>query len=94
MTAISGLSRTATHSISTFLPGHYRIVPESFGRDINQDRNVDLTPGQQLYAKIVSLGSWGVSLSGFKNMARDTFYAWLIPPQVAQAEIARDRTGI
>ena len=39
--------------------GHYRIVPESFGRDINQDRNVDLAPGQQLYAKIVSLGSWG-----------------------------------
>jgi hypothetical protein len=75
-------------------PGHYRIVPESFGRDVNQDRNVDLTPGQQLYAKIVSLGSWGVSVSGSKNMARDTFYAWLIPPQVAQAEIARDRTGI
>jgi Protein of unknown function (DUF2846) len=43
-------------------PGHYRIVPESFGRDINQDRNVDLTPGQQLYAKIVSLGSWGERL--------------------------------
>jgi hypothetical protein len=35
-----------------------------------------------------------VSVSGSKNMARDTFYAWLIPPQVAQAEIARDRTGI
>ena len=75
-------------------PGHYRIVPESFGRDVNQDRNVDLAPGQQLYVKIVSLGSWGVSVSGSKNMARDTFYAWLIPPQVAQAEIARDRTGI
>ena len=75
-------------------PGHYRIVPESFGHDFNQDRNVDLTPGQQLYVKIVSLGSWGVSVSGSKNMARDTFYAWLIPPQVAQAEIARDRTGI
>jgi hypothetical protein len=75
-------------------PGHYRIVPESFGRDVNQDRNVDLAPGQQLYVKIVSLGSWGVSVSGSKNMARDTFYAWLIPPPVAQAEIARDRTGI
>jgi len=75
-------------------PGHYHIAPESFGRDVNQDRNVDLTPGQQLYVKIVSLGSWGVSVSGSKNMARDTFYAWLISPQVAQAEIARDRTGI
>ena len=35
-------------------PGHYHISPESFGRDFNQDRNVDLAPGQQLYVKIVS----------------------------------------
>jgi Protein of unknown function (DUF2846) len=35
-------------------PGHYRIAPESFGRDTNQDRNVDLAPGQQLYVKVVS----------------------------------------
>ncbi len=75
-------------------PGHYHIAPESFGSDFNQDRNVDLIPGQQLYVKIVSLGSWGVSVSGSKNMARDTFYAWLIPPQVAEVEIARDRSGI
>jgi len=26
--------------------------------------------------------------------SRDAFYAWLIPPEIAQAEIARDRTGI
>jgi Protein of unknown function (DUF2846) len=75
-------------------PGHYHIAPVSFGHDFSQDQNVDLAPGQQLYVKIVSLGSWGVSVSGSKNMARDTFYAWLIQPQVAQAEIARDRTGI
>ena len=75
-------------------PGHYHIAPESFGRDFNQDRNVDLSPGQQLYVKIVSLDSWGMSVSGCKNCARDAFYAWLIPPEIAQAEIARDRTGI
>ena len=40
-------------------PGHYRIAPESFGRDTNQDRNVDLAPGQLLYVKVVSLESWG-----------------------------------
>jgi hypothetical protein len=74
-------------------PGHYRIAPQSFGRDFNQDRNVDLTPGQQLYVKIVSLDSWGVSVSASKNIARDAFYAWVIPPEVAQAEIARDRSG-
>ena len=50
--------------------------------------------GQQLYVKIVSLDSWGMSVSGCKNCARDAFYAWLIPPEIAQTEIARDRTGI
>jgi hypothetical protein len=75
-------------------PGHYHIAPESYGRDFNQDRNVDLAPGQQLYVKIVSLESWGASVSSCKNCARDSFYAWLIPPEVAQAEIARDRSGI
>jgi Protein of unknown function (DUF2846) len=75
-------------------PGHYHIAPESFGRDFNQDKDVDLGPGQQLYVKIVSLGSWGVSVSGSKNFARDAFYAWLIPQDVALVEIARARSGI
>lgn len=75
-------------------PGHYHIAPESFGRDVNQDKDVDLGPGQQLYVKIVSLESWGMSVSASKNIVRDAFYAWLIPPEVAQAEIARDRSGI
>jgi hypothetical protein len=61
---------------------------------VDQDKDVDLGPGQQLYVKIVSLGSWGVSVSGSKNFARDTFYAWLIPQDVALIEIARDRSGI
>jgi len=75
-------------------PGHYHIAPESFGRDFNQDKDVDLAAGQQLYVKIVSLESWGVSVSGSKNFERDAFYAWLISAEVAQAEIARERGGI
>jgi Protein of unknown function (DUF2846) len=74
-------------------PGHYRIAPESFG-DINQDEDADLAPGQQLYVRIVSLESSGVSVSGSKKFARDTLYSWLIPPYVAQVEIARNRSGI
>jgi hypothetical protein len=38
--------------------------------------------------------SWGVSVSGSKNFERDAFYAWLISPEVALAEIARERGGI
>ncbi len=75
-------------------PGHYHIAPVSFGRDFNQDKDVDLAPGQQLYVKIVSLESWGVSVSGSRKIQRDTFYAWLIPTEVAQVEIARGRSGI
>lgn len=75
-------------------PGHYRIAPESWAPDFNQDRNIDLFPGQQVYVKIVSLTSWATGLSGPKSFERDAFYAWLIPPEVAQAEIARGRSGI
>src|SRR5690348_7491106 len=33
-------------------PGHYHIAPQSFGRDFNQDKDVDLAAGQQLFVKI------------------------------------------
>jgi hypothetical protein len=75
-------------------PGHYHIAPESFGRDFNQDKDVDLASGQQLYVKIVSLEDWAVSVSGSRTFRRDTFYAWLIAPEVAQVEMARARSGV
>ena len=75
-------------------PGEYHIAPQSWARDFNQDTNIALVPGQQVYVKIVDLTSWASSVSVSKNFQRDSFYAWLIPPQVAQAEIARTRSGI
>jgi hypothetical protein len=72
-------------------PGHYHIAPVSYNRDFNQDRDVDVAPGQQLYVKILSSQSWD---GACRNCVRDTFYAWLIPQEVAQAEIARGRSGI
>lgn len=74
--------------------GHYHIAPVSFASDFNQDRTVDLAPGQELYVKIVSLVSWGSDDSASRSFQRDAFYAWVIPPQVARAEIARNRSGI
>jgi hypothetical protein len=74
-------------------PGHYHIAPQSCGRDINQDKDVDLcpgAPGQQLYWKIVSLGRWELGVGGSESgFDRDTFCVWLMAPQVAQAAIAR-----
>jgi hypothetical protein len=72
-------------------PGHYHIAPVSYNRDFNQDRNVDLASGQQVYVKILSSESWD---GACRNCVRDTFYAWLIPQEVAQAEIARGHSGI
>jgi hypothetical protein len=75
-------------------PGIYHIAAQSWARDVNQDTNVALVPGQQAYVKILDLTSWAVSVSGSRSFQRDAFYAWLIAPQIAQAEIGRDRTGI
>jgi Protein of unknown function (DUF2846) len=75
-------------------PGNYHIAPQSWARDFNQDTNVTLVPGQQVYVKILDLTSWGSSVSASRNIVRDSFYAWLIAPQVAQVEIARDHGGI
>ena len=36
-------------------PGHYHIAPVTYNRDFNQNRDVDLAPGQQAYVKILSL---------------------------------------
>lgn len=66
-------------------------APVSYNRNFNQDRNADLVPGQQAYIKILSSQSWD---GACRDCVRDTFYAWLIPPNTAQVEIARDRSGI
>jgi hypothetical protein len=71
-------------------PGHYHIAPVSYNHDFNQNRDVDLAPGQQVYIKILSSQSWD---GACRNCVRDTFYAWLIPQEVAQAEITRDHAG-
>lgn len=75
-------------------PGIYHIAAQSWARDFNQDTNVALVPGQQAYVKILDSTSWALSVSGSRDFQRDAFYAWLIPPQIAQAEIARDRSGM
>jgi hypothetical protein len=76
-------------------PGTYHIVPESWAHDPKQqDTNVTLVAGQQAFIKIVDLTSWAVSVSASKNFERDAFWAWLVPAQAAQREIAFDRNGI
>jgi len=71
-------------------PGHYHIAPQSYGQDFNQDRDVDLAAGEQVYCSVASLRSWeeGGDVGVFE---RDTFYIRVMTPNVARAAIARSR---
>ena len=68
--------------------GHYHISPESYGVDSNQTRDIDLAAGQTAYAKILDDPTW-MANGDRTSFQRDTFYVWLMPPQVAQAEMGR-----
>jgi len=94
MTAVSmnnayvGYSRLGSAFYRDVPPGQYHIAVASWGVDINQSANVDLAAGQEAFIKIESLRSW--SSSGERNESeRDTFYARLIPPQIARADLAQ-----
>jgi hypothetical protein len=68
--------------------GIYHIAVESYGRDFNQSTNVALVAGQEAYVEIESLRSWASIYGIGFGAGRDTFYARLILPQTARAEIA------
>jgi hypothetical protein len=68
-------------------PGVYHIEVESYGKDINQSTNVGLVAGQEAYIKVESLRSWVTNYGIGTTVGRDTFYARLILPQIARAEI-------
>jgi len=72
-------------------PGHYHITADSFLTDAIQTRDVDLAPGQEAYAKVLSLDNWiqGGGQDAGAEYHRDTFYVWLTPPEVARPRIAQ-----
>ncbi len=70
-------------------PGRYNIaVGTQQNEDVNQDAWIDIGPDQQAFVKIVGTNTWD---AGGDNQiySRDVFYARLMPPQIAEAEIAR-----
>ena len=73
-------------------PGHYHIAVASYGTDTGQYSDIDLAAGEEAYVQIQSLSAWatggGDDVGGFR---RDTFYARLIPAEVARAQIAHSR---
>ena len=71
-------------------PGHYHIAVASYGTDTGQSSDIDLPAGEEAYVQIQSLSAWAIGggddVGDFK---RDTFYARLVPAQLARAQIAR-----
>jgi hypothetical protein len=91
--AIVGISEPGGASYRDVPAGPYHITVDSYGKDFNQDKNVRLASGQELYVKIVSLRAWvggggSGNEGGGDDFARDTFYVWLIPPEIARADVA------
>jgi hypothetical protein len=95
--AIVAISEPGGASYRDVPAGPYHITVDSYGKDFNQEKNVNLSAGQELYVKIVSLRNWiasgggggGDSGGGGGDFARETFYVWLIPPETARADVAR-----
>ena len=75
-------------------PGHYHISADSYLDDPNQDRDVDLAPGQEIYAKILPSDHWiegggGGGRGGGSGYHRETVYVWLYPAEAARPVIAQ-----
>ena len=69
-------------------PGVYQIVPENRYFDYNQNTNVAVGPGQQVFIAVLDLSSWANAVSGAqRSVHRDSWYARLVPPQYGLAEI-------
>jgi hypothetical protein len=95
--AIVAVSEPGGASYRDVPAGPYHITVDSYGKDFNQDQDVSLVAGQELYVKIVSLREWaaggagggGDMGGGGGSYNKDTFYVWLMPPEVARADVAR-----
>jgi hypothetical protein len=70
-------------------PGIYHIEVESYGVDFNQSAEVALVAGQEAYVTVESLRSRASDYGVGRAIGRDTFYARLMLPQIARAEIAQ-----
>jgi len=70
-------------------PGVYHVEVESYGTDFNQSTNVALVAGEEAYVRIESLRSWATTYGFGFTAGRDTFYARLIPNQIARMEITQ-----
>ena len=91
--AIVAISQIGGASYRDVPPGQYLVTVDSYLSAPDQSRYAYLFPGQQVYFKILCLRNWVTGGSGRNDnsYARDTFYVWEIPPEVAQGDVARSQ---
>jgi hypothetical protein len=72
-------------------PGFYHVAVQQYLSNPEEDANIQLAPGQQVYLRIVSLTDCiaGGGATRSPGYSRPCFYVWNIPPQVAQAAVAQ-----
>ena len=69
-------------------PGIYHVMPQNQYLDYNQNTNVAVVPGEQVFIAVLDLTSWANAVSGSQwYVHRDAWYVRLVPPQYAQAQI-------
>src|SRR2546423_3495753 len=56
--AIAGVSQPGGAFYNDVPPGHYHLSVDTIGEDFGQTKDVDLMPGMQIFAKIVSNDNW------------------------------------
>jgi hypothetical protein len=66
--------------------GAYHLTVSSVGQDVNQDKNIAVNPGEQIYVKIASNPGWAES--GERSVwRRPTYYVMIVPPGLAALEM-------
>jgi hypothetical protein len=86
---VAGVSEPGGAFYRDLQPGRYRISADSYYDDLHLDRDVDVAPGAEVYARIVPLENTvqggGVTGGGYR---RNNYYVWLYPPEAARPAIA------
>jgi hypothetical protein len=86
---VAGVSEPGGAFYRDVPPGRYRISTDSYYNDPTLNRDVDVAPGAEVYAKVLPLENttWGGGVTG-GGYRRDNYYVWLYPPEAARPAIA------
>jgi hypothetical protein len=93
---VIGLSEPGGTFYRDVPPGNYHVSVDSYLPPFNSTRDVYLFPGQQVYFKVLPEqqfcgGGGGGDMGGAGECMRANFYVWTMPPEVAQAAVARSQ---